>query len=290
MTPDELALHYAILREARGAIRSQNLDGMRGERCARCREGYQTTVVRRRRRTTHLITGQASWWDGEEKLVCGLCWQRAALVHGSDEATRLTPRWKGIQDRDVVGAIQSSIRVGASEDRLAKQADEWNRTAPYLEVVPPGVERLAWRRGVESLILFQHAQVGSYADVADLGIHVFPDLGPWTARGAERAIGLARVWIRRRIETPRWPQREARMKAEDAITITEAARVLNCSRWTIYNYIRDGDLEAIDVSRPGSQRPVWRVSRSSVLAFCRTEPGSVGGGGQQMQTLAWLGL
>lgn len=286
MTPDALALRYAILREARGAIPSKDFVGLKGERCARCRQGYQTKVIRRRRRMVKTDSGEQPLWEIEEKIVCGLCWHRAAELHGVDEATKTTPRFKGIKKPEATGPVQVSVRPHATEDRLARQADKWKRVAPYFECVPPGVDPAQWRQSVEALILFQHPQVGRFDRVVELGTYLFSDLGPWSERAVERGIGLVRLWIGLRLKRQNWQREEARVESEDSIKVSRAAEMLGCSTETVRNMIRNDVLTWVNVSQPGAGRPDYRVSLESVRKELRRRSEATSGSGSTSQQMA----
>ncbi|MFI6793617.1 helix-turn-helix domain-containing protein [Nonomuraea sp. NPDC050383] len=55
-------------------------------------------------------------------------------------------------------------------------------------------------------------------------------------------------------------------------TIPEAAKQLRLGPVTVYALITDGDLEAIDVARPGSTRTHLRVPLSAIQKYIATRP------------------
>lgn len=55
-------------------------------------------------------------------------------------------------------------------------------------------------------------------------------------------------------------------------TIPEAATELRVTEPTVYAYIADGDLEAIDIARSGSKTTRLRIPLASILAFIADRP------------------
>lgn len=64
----------------------------------------------------------------------------------------------------------------------------------------------------------------------------------------------------------------ARLQPTLVFTIPEAATELRLHRSTVYELISDGELEAIDVARPGSKRTHLRVPLESIQAYIRNRP------------------
>lgn len=56
------------------------------------------------------------------------------------------------------------------------------------------------------------------------------------------------------------------------LTIPEAAVELRRSRGTVYRMITDGDLEAIDIARPGSRETELRIRREALKAYIDSRP------------------
>ncbi|MFB4275818.1 helix-turn-helix domain-containing protein [Nonomuraea sp. MTCD27] len=55
-------------------------------------------------------------------------------------------------------------------------------------------------------------------------------------------------------------------------TIPETADLLRVHRDTVYEYIRDGDLKAIDIARPGAKTTKLRVPADALNAFIASRP------------------
>lgn len=51
------------------------------------------------------------------------------------------------------------------------------------------------------------------------------------------------------------------------LTIPEVAERLACSRWHVYDLIKAGELEVVDIARPGSSRSTSRVRETDLAAF-----------------------
>lgn len=56
------------------------------------------------------------------------------------------------------------------------------------------------------------------------------------------------------------------------LRIPEAARELRVDPDTVYEYIRDGDLEAIDIAREGARQTKLRVPLTALLAYIAARP------------------
>lgn len=56
------------------------------------------------------------------------------------------------------------------------------------------------------------------------------------------------------------------------LTIPETATQLRLTEPTVYAYIADGELEAIDVARTGSKRTRLRVPLDAIKAFIASRP------------------
>jgi hypothetical protein len=50
-------------------------------------------------------------------------------------------------------------------------------------------------------------------------------------------------------------------------TPVELSKLLGCNAETVRIYIAAGYLDAVDVSRPGSSRPSWRITPEAVVKF-----------------------
>ncbi len=57
----------------------------------------------------------------------------------------------------------------------------------------------------------------------------------------------------------------------EMLTVKEAAMYLRTSAKTVYLLIRAGRLPAVNVARPGSPRPQWRVSRNTLDSLSKGE-------------------
>lgn len=55
--------------------------------------------------------------------------------------------------------------------------------------------------------------------------------------------------------------------APAALSVTDAAKALGVSRWTVYRLIAAKDLPAADVAPTGSKRPKTRVPAEAIAAF-----------------------
>jgi excisionase family DNA binding protein len=55
-------------------------------------------------------------------------------------------------------------------------------------------------------------------------------------------------------------------------TIPETAAELRITEPTVYAYIRDGDLEAIDIARPGARATKLRVPYAAIEAYIADAP------------------
>jgi excisionase family DNA binding protein len=56
------------------------------------------------------------------------------------------------------------------------------------------------------------------------------------------------------------------------LTIPEAARELRLHRDTVYQLIADGDLEAVDVARPGAKKTKLRVPYDALVTYVNARP------------------
>jgi excisionase family DNA binding protein len=69
-----------------------------------------------------------------------------------------------------------------------------------------------------------------------------------------------------------YSRNEVLLPAKNTVTTVEAAQILGCSRQQVYNYIEEGSLNALDISRkspldPGSARRHVRVVTASIKDF-----------------------
>jgi excisionase family DNA binding protein len=56
------------------------------------------------------------------------------------------------------------------------------------------------------------------------------------------------------------------------LTIPQAAEQIGVAPSTVYEYISDGDLEAVDIARPGAKTTRLRVPLSALQAFIASLP------------------
>lgn len=56
------------------------------------------------------------------------------------------------------------------------------------------------------------------------------------------------------------------------LTIPQTAAHLGIHRATVYRYITDGDIEVIDVARPGSKKTRLRVPIDALRAYIASRP------------------
>ncbi|MER7131189.1 helix-turn-helix domain-containing protein [Streptosporangium saharense] len=56
------------------------------------------------------------------------------------------------------------------------------------------------------------------------------------------------------------------------LSIPEVAKRLGVHRTTVYDYISDGEIEAIDIARPGAQRVRLRVPETALSAYIASRP------------------
>lgn len=73
---------------------------------------------------------------------------------------------------------------------------------------------------------------------------------------------------------------------KNTVTPREAAQILGCSMRQVYNYIDDGTLNALDISRksavdPSSERRHMRVATASIRSFLAARQTLTTGGGQR---------
>ena len=60
---------------------------------------------------------------------------------------------------------------------------------------------------------------------------------------------------------------EDRLPNKEKIRVDEAARCLGCSRSHVFNLIEDGTLDASNIARAGTSKPLYRVFTASVRQF-----------------------
>lgn len=51
------------------------------------------------------------------------------------------------------------------------------------------------------------------------------------------------------------------------LTVSDASEVLGIDIQSVYSFIKNGDLEAIDVRRPGKKRATYRISEQAIQDF-----------------------
>lgn len=54
---------------------------------------------------------------------------------------------------------------------------------------------------------------------------------------------------------------------DDWLKVIEAAAELATTEHTVLAHIHSGELAAVNIARPGSSRPSWRIRRSDLEAF-----------------------
>jgi excisionase family DNA binding protein len=57
-------------------------------------------------------------------------------------------------------------------------------------------------------------------------------------------------------------------------TVPGAAEYLECSQMHIYRLIKDGELQAVDISRPGAKRAKTRIRECDMAAYLESKTGS----------------